>query len=197
VVLPPPPWSSTYGSQSSVRFLPVAYFRYLFHSISLTYCFHCQFSKEEERPSKKKTRVGKSSSGGQEANVGASGSQLLSADLDDSAHVGSATGTSPQQQQPVTPAESKSITDASTSRSESKGLTTPGAAGVPAPSPASMEFPAQLMDLLQRKAAPDAIWFLQEGEAIGINQDNIVEKVLNEHFRGMKFNSLVRNLNRW
>ena len=52
------------------------------------------------------------------------------------------------------------------------------------------------MDLLQRKVAPDAIWFLQEGEAIGINQD-IVEKVLNVYFRGMKFNSLVRNLNRW
>lgn len=59
------------------------------------------------------------------------------------------------------------------------------------------EFPAQLMDILQRNVAPDAIWFLEGGEAIGLHRDLIVEKVLNEHFRGMKFNSLVRNLNRW
>ena len=65
------------------------------------------------------------------------------------------------------------------------------------PRMATTEFPAQLMDVLQRNVAPDAIWFLEGGEAIGLHGDLIVDKVLNEHFRGMKFNSLVRNLNRW
>lgn len=59
-----------------------------------------------------------------------------------------------------------------------------------------MAFPAQLLDLLQRNAASDALWFFEGGEAIGINR-KLIDKVLNEHFRGMKFNSFVRNLNRW
>ncbi|CAB9523769.1 HSF-type DNA-binding [Seminavis robusta] len=67
---------------------------------------------------------------------------------------------------------------------------------VPTRSFATMSFPSQLMTLLQKNVNPDAIWFLQGGEAIGINASRI-EQVLNEHFRGMKYSSLVRNLNRW
>ena len=61
---------------------------------------------------------------------------------------------------------------------------------------AVVAFPAQLLDILQRNVAPDALWFLEGGEAIGINR-KLIDKVLNDHFRGMKFSSLVRNLNRW
>lgn len=61
---------------------------------------------------------------------------------------------------------------------------------------AATEFPMQLMSLLQRNVAPDALWFLDGGEAIGLKKD-LIGQVLEVHFRGMKFNSLVRNLNRW
>jgi HSF-type DNA-binding len=61
----------------------------------------------------------------------------------------------------------------------------------------SLPFPAQLMNLLQRNVAPGTLWFLDGGEAIGFDEETIVDKVLNEHFRGMKFSSFVRNLNRW
>ena len=61
---------------------------------------------------------------------------------------------------------------------------------------AVMTFPAQLLSLLQRDVASDALWWFEEGRAIGINR-KLIDNVLNEHFRGMKFNSLVRNLNRW
>jgi hypothetical protein len=70
------------------------------------------------------------------------------------------------------------------------------ASGIEIPK-ASMEFPAQLMDVLQRDVAPDAMWFLPEGEALAFNKDTFTEKVLDVHFRGMKFNSFVRNMNRW
>ena len=62
---------------------------------------------------------------------------------------------------------------------------------------ASMEFPAQLMDLLQREVAPDAMRFLPEGEAIAFDMDTFADRVLNVHFRAMKFNSFVRNMNRY
>lgn len=60
-----------------------------------------------------------------------------------------------------------------------------------------MEFPAQLMNLLQRDVAPDAMWFLPEGEALAFDRDLFTKKVLDVYFRGMKFNSFVRNMNRW
>ena len=83
---------------------------------------------------------------------------------------------------------------------EAKASSAVGAADVAAAtgrSLSSLPFPAQLMNLLQRNVAPDALWFLEGGEAIGIDTETIVDKVLNEHLRGMKFNSMVRNLNRW
>lgn len=61
---------------------------------------------------------------------------------------------------------------------------------------AATAFPAQLLCILQRSIAPEALWFLEGGEAIGIHS-KLIDKVLNDHLRGMKFNSLVRNLNRW
>jgi hypothetical protein len=82
-----------------------------------------------------------------------------------------------------------------------KEATSSVAAAISPPAPSrplsSLPFPAQLMNLLQRNVAPGALWFLDGGEAIGIDAKAIVGTVLNEHFRGMKFNSLVRNLNRW
>jgi hypothetical protein len=70
------------------------------------------------------------------------------------------------------------------------------ASGIEVPK-ASVEFPVQLMDLLQRDVAPDALRFLPEGEAIAFNMDIFSEKVLDMFFRGMKWTSVVRNLNRW
>jgi len=61
---------------------------------------------------------------------------------------------------------------------------------------APVPFPVQIMKLLQQNVAPGALWFLEGGEGIGMNR-NLIDGVLNVHIRGMKFNSLVRNLNRW
>lgn len=41
----------------------------------------------------------------------------------------------------------------------------------------TLDFPAKLMDLLQKGVAPDAIWFLPEGKAIGLNKEKFAEKV--------------------
>jgi HSF-type DNA-binding len=58
-------------------------------------------------------------------------------------------------------------------------------------------FPEKLMRLLQHECDPDAIFWLPEGDSFGINKPLFEEKVLNKYFRGNKFTSITRNLNRW
>ena len=58
-------------------------------------------------------------------------------------------------------------------------------------------FPDKLRWLLDNEVAPDALWWLPEGDAIGINKDAFQEKLLEQEFRGNKFSSITRKLNRW
>lgn len=60
-----------------------------------------------------------------------------------------------------------------------------------------MDFPVKLMSLLQRRVAPDALWFLPEGKAIGLEKTKFVEKILNDHFQCLKYTSAIRMFNRW
>ena len=58
-------------------------------------------------------------------------------------------------------------------------------------------FPERLMDLLEKKVAEDAMWFLPGSDAIAIKPKLFSEKVLNKYFQGTKFESFQRKLYRW
>ena len=57
--------------------------------------------------------------------------------------------------------------------------------------------PDKMMAILLTEEAPDAIWWLQKGSAFAMQKEKFQEKILDKHFRGNKFKSLVRNLHRW
>lgn len=63
------------------------------------------------------------------------------------------------------------------------------------------QFPDKLMALLQKKVAPDALWWLPNmGNMKGIfaiNRKVFTEKVLDMAFNGNKWPSITRNFNRW
>ena len=62
---------------------------------------------------------------------------------------------------------------------------------------AASTFPEKLMKLLQHECEPEAIFWLPEGDSFGINKPLFEDRVLNKYFRGNKFTSITRNLNRW
>lgn len=61
----------------------------------------------------------------------------------------------------------------------------------------SPTFPEKLMELLQNDDLTDAIWWLPDEESFAIDKENFEKKVLTKYFRGNKFTSITRNLNRW
>lgn len=59
-------------------------------------------------------------------------------------------------------------------------------------------FPEKIMELLQGELAPNAIYWLPEGEAIAVDPDSFKDStVISKQFRGNKLSSFVRSLNRW
>lgn len=58
-------------------------------------------------------------------------------------------------------------------------------------------FPDKLRWLLDNDTAPGALWWLPEGDAIGIRKTVFQEQLLVQEFRGNKFSSITRKLNRW
>ncbi|CAB9505295.1 HSF-type DNA-binding [Seminavis robusta] len=58
-------------------------------------------------------------------------------------------------------------------------------------------FPDKVRYLLDEQIAPDAIWWLPEGDALAVNRDAFSMQLLIRHFRGNKFSSVTRNFNRW
>lgn len=74
--------------------------------------------------------------------------------------------------------------------------TVPPTAAVGAPGPL-VRLPDKLMDILMNEEAPEAIWWLQNGTAFAMQNEKFQEQILDKHFRGNKFKSLVRNLHRW
>ena len=58
-------------------------------------------------------------------------------------------------------------------------------------------FPQKLMQLLKNEEAPDAIWWLQKGTAFAMQKEKFQSMILDKHFRGNKFTSIIRKLNRW
>lgn len=58
-------------------------------------------------------------------------------------------------------------------------------------------FPDKLRWLLDNETAPEALWWLPEGDAIGIRKTAFQEQLLVQEFRGNKFSSITRKLNRW
>lgn len=57
--------------------------------------------------------------------------------------------------------------------------------------------PDKVMAILLNDEAPDAIWWLQKGTAFAMQKEKFQTQILDKHFRGNKFKSLVRNLHRW
>lgn len=57
--------------------------------------------------------------------------------------------------------------------------------------------PDKIMAILLSEEAPDAIWWLQKGTAFAMQKEKFQTEILDKHFRGNKFKSLVRNLHRW
>ena len=60
-----------------------------------------------------------------------------------------------------------------------------------------MPFPDQLWELLKYDELKDAIWWMQGDDAFAINEPIFSAKLLESHFRGNKFSSIIRKLNRW
>lgn len=60
-----------------------------------------------------------------------------------------------------------------------------------------MSFPEKIMMLLDKKLAPDSMWWIPDGDAFCILPVPFTEKVLDKHFQGTKFESFTRKLNRW
>ncbi|CAB9523841.1 HSF-type DNA-binding [Seminavis robusta] len=67
----------------------------------------------------------------------------------------------------------------------------------PKPSAGALRLPDKIMAILLREEAPDAIWWLQKGTAFAMQKEKFQAMILDKHFRGNKFKSLVRNLHRW
>jgi HSF-type DNA-binding len=61
----------------------------------------------------------------------------------------------------------------------------------------ALRLPDKMMAILVSGEAPDAIWWLQNGTAFAMQKEKFQEQILDKHFRGNKFKSLVRNLHRW
>ena len=62
---------------------------------------------------------------------------------------------------------------------------------------AATRLPDKIMAILLSEEAPDAIWWLQKGTAFAMQKEKFQTQILDIHFRGNKFKSLVRNLHRW
>ena len=60
-----------------------------------------------------------------------------------------------------------------------------------------VRLPDKIMTILLNEEAPDAIWWLKKGTAFAMQKEKFQEQILDKHFRGNKFKSLVRNLHRW
>ncbi|CAB9510253.1 HSF-type DNA-binding [Seminavis robusta] len=78
---------------------------------------------------------------------------------------------------------------------------TAAAAAASPPASAPSHFPDKLMALLEKKVAPDAVWWLRDmGKikgAFAINRRVFTKKVLDTAFNGNKWPSITRNFNRW
>lgn len=61
----------------------------------------------------------------------------------------------------------------------------------------SLQFPMQLMQMLNENKCPNHISWIKEMEAISFTTDKLQEEVLDKHFQGLKWESFVRKLNRW
>jgi len=72
----------------------------------------------------------------------------------------------------------------------------PAGGTTPVPTP-PLRLPDKIMAILLQEEAPDAIWWLQKGTAFAMQKELFQEQILDKHFRGNKFKSLVRNLHRW
>jgi HSF-type DNA-binding len=57
--------------------------------------------------------------------------------------------------------------------------------------------PEILMDLLNKNAAPDSIFWLPGTQIFGINKDNFKKKVIPKYFNGKTFTSITKSLNLW
>lgn len=60
-----------------------------------------------------------------------------------------------------------------------------------------VQFPDQLWELLKHEELKDAIWWMPNNDAFAINERVFSAKLLESHFRGNKFSSIIRKLNRW
>ncbi|CAB9497347.1 HSF-type DNA-binding [Seminavis robusta] len=58
-------------------------------------------------------------------------------------------------------------------------------------------FPDKIRCLLDNRVAPEALWWMPDGDAIAINKKLFIDQLLVTHFRGNKFPSITRKLNRW
>lgn len=60
-----------------------------------------------------------------------------------------------------------------------------------------LNFPEQLMQLINGNVAPEHVSWIDNEEAISFKTDGFQEHVLDKFFQGLKYDSFVRKLNRW
>jgi len=68
------------------------------------------------------------------------------------------------------------------------------AAGATAGETRANLFPQYLMKLLNDEVAPDALWWLPDGEAFALDPLRINERVLDKYFQKTKYSSFIRRL---
>lgn len=79
---------------------------------------------------------------------------------------------------------------------KSKGAEAGPSAAAVATGPVT-RLPDKIMGILLNEEAPEAIWWIHNGTAFVMQQEKFQAQILDTHFRGNKFKSLVRNLHRW
>ena len=72
--------------------------------------------------------------------------------------------------------------------------TATGATGTTAGEARANLFPQYLMKLLNDEVAPDALWWLPDGEAFALDPLRINERVLDKYFQKTKYSSFIRRL---
>ena len=111
------------------------------------------------------------------------------------------TGTAPSSPNPVIRKRKAETSTAKAHHSSAKkpkvdGEVDPRIANVPL-FEHKMRFPDQLWHLLKYDELNEAIWWLPGDDAFAINEPVFSELLLESHFRGNKFTSIIRKLNRW
>ena len=60
-----------------------------------------------------------------------------------------------------------------------------------------VRLPDKLMEFLNKEVAPEALYWMPDGESFAIDTEKAQDQLLNQFFRGTKLSSFLRSISRW